>query len=385
MLWVRVLVTTLVVGSAAADAQPKGNPPLIGATEVARYTPAGGFIDDAIGADGPRLAYVVADSASKAELHVVGDKEQVIDITAVTLHPVAVTLVGPRALIVGQGETGMQNAALIELSDKPKQPKYKIAPAAHVTVITRDGKRVIAVDHATATKSSTTHEVELVSLETGRRIAGGRAVAVDAGGAVAALDFRINDWSDGMTRAHGIKGGEWNKQDDQRSPDVEATYDLVNGKFVETTKITDLFAQRKRFQVLADAGGGALDFVRVGDKGVELWRAGKPKPLELDQPLASYEPKSLQAIVLPDGSGWLALQIDPVNAEAVARKKADPEYLDVFRFDSDGGKAIRKARVLATGTHYRFGIAGDRFWLLEKNAGLERGGKNLAVYAFATP
>ena len=76
---------------------------------------------------------------------------------------------------------------------------------------------------------------------------------------------------------------------------------------------------------------------------------------------------------------WLALKVDPVNAEAVARKKADLEYLDVFRAGPDG-KAIRKARILATGIRHRFGVAGDRFWLIERNQSMERGGKSLTVY-----
>ena len=185
-----------------------------------------------------------------------------------------------------------------------------------------------------------------------------------------------------MSRAYGIKGGEWNKKDDQRSPDVEATYDLVTGKFVELTKIENLFEQRKRYQQIADAGAGTLDFVRIGDKGLEQWRAGKPHPLELDQPFASYEPKSLVTVMAGDGSGWFALKVDPVNPDAVARKKADAEYLDIFKLTSDG-KAVRKARILATGVRHRFGIAGDKFWLLERNNGFERGGKSIAVYTFS--
>ena len=69
----------------------------------------------------------------------------------------------------------------------------------------------------------------------------------------------------------------------------------------------------------------------------------------------SYDAKSLQGIVNADGCAWIALKVDPVNADAVARKKADPEYLDVFRVGADG-KAMRKARMLAKGLRYRFGV-----------------------------
>jgi len=48
------------------------------------------------------------------------------------------------------------------------------------------------------------------------------------------------------------------------------------------------------------------------------------------------------------------------------------------------GKAPRKARVLAKGVRHRFGLvadkAGDKFWLLERNNGFDRGGRSLTVY-----
>src|SRR5262249_11421760 len=150
------------------------------------------------------------------------------------------------------------------------------------------------------------------------------------------VDFHVNHWASGWTRAFGVKGGAWVKKENQRSPDTEASFDLIANKFVADKPIPDLFEQRKRFQVMAGADG-QLDFVRAAwdNQPLQLWRDGKPAPLTLDQPLASYDPKSLQATVLPDGSGWLALKIDPVNADAVARKKADSEYLDIFRI-TDG-------------------------------------------------
>src|SRR5205814_1866747 len=187
--------------------------------------------------------------------------------------------------------------------------------------------------------------VELLALENGQRIAPPRSLELEGDVVNKKLELRINHWSDGWTRAYGVKGGEWDPKENQRSPDVEAAYDLVLGKFVETRKIDDLFEQRKRFQALADAGG-RVDFVRVANDGVQLWRGGKVRIVELDQPLSNYEGKSVQSTVNPDGSAWIALKIDPVNPGAVARKKADPEYLDIFHVGTDG-KASRKARVLA--------------------------------------
>jgi carotenoid cleavage dioxygenase-like enzyme len=258
---------------------------------------------------------------------------------------------------------------------------YKLPAATHISVITRDGKRVVAVHRESANRSGHRHEIEIVSLETGRRIASGRPLELGADGASKALDFRVNHWGDGMTHAFGVKGGEWDKKENQRTPDVEASYDLITGKFSDQHPIPDLFEQRKRYQILADAGA-RIDFLRVAldSNAIQVWRAGKPRGVELDQPLASYDPKSLQGIVAADGSAWFAIKVDPVNPEAVARKKADPEYLDVFHVGTDT-KAIRKARVLAPKIRHWFGlIANDRLWLIERNTGFERGGRALVVY-----
>lgn len=393
------LAMLLAISAGSASAQlppPPGVPapvpprpavaPLVGATEMVKLTTPTGFIDDVVAAEDGRLAYVVADTASKAELHVythASKQDVVVDLTAVTLHPVALTLVGQRAFVVGRTEDGNQIAALVELAAKGKKPAgavvYKLGPANAITVITRDGKQRVALHKATTSNGGTRHQVEVVAIETGRRVGVAKPFELDSADKNAKLDLKINHWSDGMTRAYGIKAGEWDRKEDARAPDVEVTYDLVSGKLLEKKKIEDLFEQRKRFQAMTE-GGKRLDFVRLDNKGLELWRAGRGKKIELDQPLTNYDTKSMQGIVGADGSAWIILKMDPVNQAAVERKKADPEYLDVFRVSADG-KGVRKARVFAGGTRHRFGVVGDRFWLIERNNGFERGGRSLALYA----
>ena len=386
------VLTALVLAASTASAQ-QNLQPLVGTTELMKITPPAGFIDDVVAYDTQRLAYIVADTSTKAELHVVqlgctkcveAKQEIVVDLAPVTLRPQSLRLVGQRAFVIGATEDGNQVAALVELASK--KPVYKLGPATHITIVTRDGKPRIAVHKAVATKVGTRHEVELLAIETGKRIARGKALELEKDHQKK-LDFRVNHWIDGWTRVVGIKGGELVKKENVRSPDSEAIYDLITGKFVSTKAIGDLFEQRKRYQVLADAGG-QNDFLRMkpDNSAIEIWRAGSSPAsgasaavVTLDQPLALYDVKSLQGVVNPDGSAWIALKIDPVNAEAVARKKADPEYLDVFRAGPDG-KATRKARILAKGVRHRFGVVDNFFWLLERSSSFERGGRALSVY-----
>lgn len=388
----RLLVVSLVSalgasGAARADGGKAPIPALVGATAVATLTAPSGFVDDVVASDDGRLAYVVADASTIAQLHVMTlatKAELTVDLAAITLHPTALTLLGARAFVVGTGEDGQHVAALVELEAKGKKPAgavvYKLGPATDITVITRDGKPRVVVHKATPTKDGTRHEVEFDAIDTGRRIAAGRPFEVDSSGKAAALDFRVNHWADGYARAMGLKAGEWTKQSDMKGPDTEATYDLVAGKITERAPITDLFEQRRRYQALADAGG-QLDFLRMAwdNSGLQVWHAGKPHAVTLDQALSDYDPKSLTGTVLPDGSAWIALKVDPVNAEAVARKKADPEYLDFF-FAAPDGKATRKVRLVALGLRHRFGVAGDKLWVLERNNGFERGGRSLTLY-----
>jgi hypothetical protein len=379
--------------SGVADAQPKATlQPVVGANEIMKVTTPAGFVDDVVASDNQRLAYVVADTSTRAELHVVqlgcakcieAKQEVVVDLAPVTLRPTSLRLVGQRALVIGTTEDGNQVAALVELASKTAKPVYKLGPATHITLIARDGKPSIAVHKATATKSGMRHDVELFALESGKRLAKGRTLDLDKD-YEKKLDLRVNHWSDGWTRAGGLKGGEWVKKENTRSPDTEATYDLIAGKFVDNKPIADLFEQRKRYQTLADAGG-QLDFLRMkpDNSAIEIWRRGVQGAITLDQAVSQYDPKSLQGVINADGSAWIALKVDPVNAEAVARKKADPEYLDVFRVGPDG-KATRKTRILSKGTRHRFGVVDNLFWLLEKSTGFDRGGRVLTIYQLAS-
>jgi len=362
-------------------AKPAGKAmPVVGATEVFRFTPATGFVDDPIGTDGTRVAFVVADTAGTAELHVIdragAELAPAIDLAPITVKPRALAFVGDRVLVIG-GDPDAQLAGLVDLKGKLL---YKTPTATRITLVTRDGKPRLALYTSEPSKLGTRHAVELRAVETGKRIGKVRALDVDGAGKNAKLDFRINHWTTGFTRVVGIKAGTWNKRENQQSPDVEATYDLVSGKFVATADIPDLLAQRKRFAVL-EAADGADAFVRLKEdlSEVELWQDGQRTGIALDQPLVLYgDPRRSLDLAAGPAGPWIALQIDPVNVEAVKRKKADPEYWDLFQVD--GAKATRRARLPAPGQRFRFGFAGDRLWVLERNVGFDRGGKSLALY-----
>jgi len=392
----RTFATLVALTTPAAAQKPAA---LVGAVETFKATAASGFVDDVVVVESSppgRLAYIVADASTKSELHIVtlADKTEVIvDLApAGLLHATQLAFHGATKLfVVNQLDDGRQAGAMVDLVGDVKAKRtpgaalWKLEPATHVTLVTLANVPRIALHRQTANaeKKTTRHEIEVISLDSGKRVGAVRALELDANNLNAGLELKVNHFIDGYTKAIGVKSGTYNKKADTREPDKEATYDLVNGKLLDLVKITDLFEQRKRFQTLAD-GGGRADFVRMAwdNQSVQIWKAQKLKTVELDQPILQYDIQTLQGSIAADGSAWILLKVDPVNAAAVARKKADPEYFDIFKIGTDG-KGTRKLRVLASGpgARYRFGVVAnaDRVWLLERNAGFERGGKTLTV------
>ena len=400
----QLVAITAVMGAAVGGAHAGAAPiETVGLSPVATIKPSEGFVDDAIASDDTRLVYVVSNNGGSAVAHVVklsdGSELSTVDISAITTHPTSLSLLGDRLFVVGSapGDDAANDfrlAAMITLAGKVT---FRIGEANSIRVIKRDGAQRIAVDHAstiTPTHSQhaaggTLHEIELLSLENGKRVGRSRGLELDDNLDNEHLGFHFNHWLDGRTLAVGRKNGSWDRKEDQRSPDVEGTYDVLLGKFVATTPIADLLEHRQRFDVMNGRDGSA-SFVRLAPDftSIELWKRGHRALLELDQALVDYDAKTLDiedpSSSTPGGdiTGWFALQIDPVNPAAVQRKKADAEYWDLFSVEK-GTHAVRRARILATKKRLHFGFAGNTLWVLERNVAFDRVGKALTLYSVA--
>jgi len=372
-----------VAGAPAPPDKPKAAVPLIGVTSIATVAPARGFVDDPIAVGvGGRIAYIETDGAERAEVVLLDQGEKArFSLPAATGVPLALAWVGTgdaaRLFLVTRADDGRQRGVVYDLAGKAVRT---FGPVSDVTLLTAGGPPRVALHRQSRGKSGVIrHEIELVDVDTGKSIGKGHALDVDGDGRAERLDFKVNHWLDGWTRAAGIHGGTWNKKEDQRSPDQYAEYDLMAGKFAAEAAIGDVVAHTRRMKVLAQQPNPGL-FVRMSDDlaTVELWRDGKPQAIELDQPVAQYDGASLSGVSEGPGRVWIGLKVDPVNRAAVSRKKADPEYLDLFLVD--GNRAVRKARILAPKKRLRWGVNGDLVWVVERNVGFDRGGKSLTLY-----
>jgi hypothetical protein len=383
-----ILVAACLVAApvAAKPARPVAPtlPAPVGLREIASFRPERGFIDDPVAADAKgRLVFLETDASTFTAMVVVDDGKvrARLPLGDAGDVPLTMALVGTgetaQVFIVQTGEDGRQRGTLYDLRGKVVR---RFGPAAEVTLVGR-GPRPRVTLHRTRSsgRNAVKHQLEVFDLATGKRLGATYSLDVDGAGRSDKLDFRINHWFDGWTRAVGTRGGRWDARADQRSPDVEAEYDLVAGKFVREAPIPDVVAYTQRMQVLAQRADRAL-FVRVADDGrsVELWREGQVERVDVDQPLARYDAASISMAVDGAGAMWLGLRVDPVNRDAVARGKADPDSLDLFVVD--GNKATRRARVPVARRRLRWGILGDRIWVVERNVGFDRGGSVLTLY-----
>lgn len=353
---------------------------VVGLTQTGQLTPERGFVDDPMAADGNRLAVVVTDGASLVEARVLGPdgaSQATVNLSALVPTVRRLYLQGSRMFVVADDPAGGPVTALLLGLDGKVIRRH--AAATDLTLRSIGGKDTVVAYTRSTVGAKEQHAIALFDLASAKKVAkrGGKVLLGDDG-RDGKLDLRVDYWLDDHTVVAGLRGGVWRKHEDQRSPDTRAMYDLVTGKWVKDEAITNLLEHARKLEILA-AHSGERVFVHVPSDGgdLELWRDGVVTPIALDPPLATYDPETVRMVMRGDRV-WISLVVDPVNPAAVARKKADPEYLDVFELD--GSRAVRRARILAVKKKLTWGWAGDTLWVLEKNVGFARGGKALRLF-----
>jgi hypothetical protein len=143
---------------------------------------------------------------------------------------------------------------------------------------------------------------------------------------------------------------------------------------------------RTAFVQLAGANAGPTvpgDAAVKAATGVELVDAeGRLVPLGLAVPFRLYDRLTLKDQEGPaPGVLTFALEIDPVNADAVARKKADSRALDVYSVRPGATAEARfRVRVALDAQPIVWSAAGDRVAVLHRFKSFARGGDRIDVY-----
>lgn len=361
--------------------------PLFGLTELGAFAPARGFLDDVVTDDGTRLGVVVTDADQLVEIQVLGMADAG-EIARVDVKPLLQAvrrfyLLGDKLFVVprrpaSETEDTPLTPFLVGLDGQPvKGPKLRSATDIFVRPVAGQ-PAMIAYTRDPGHRKGVLHRVEAFDLVKGKKL-GKKTFSLVIGkdGRDAKLDFTPHYFLDDMTVAVGTRGGVWRKKEDQRSPDTHAAWSLLTGAWVKDEPITDLLGRARKLEVMTEHPHRLFARMKEDNSTVEVWRDGVASEIELDQPLELYVAASLAYAVRGDKL-WVSLQVDPVNPPAVARKKADPEYLDLFEVDGD--RAVRKARIFAPKKKLRWGWVGDVLWVMEKNAGFDRGSKLITLY-----
>jgi hypothetical protein len=349
-----------------------------------------GFLDDVFAFDGAggRLALVRSDAASFAEVEVLdldqgGRNLAKFDLSAVTTNPLRMSFVldGFKLLVVAKDASGEKvNASLVAFDGKVVR---KWGPVLDVALTTIDGAEAIVVfDKKPGKKGESTYEIAAHRLETGKPVKKKQKIVADVNGFVKKLDLQILYWSDAYTMLVGRKRGQYDKFKDQRMNDSEAVYSLLEGTFVKNQPMKDLIVWTKLVKLRSERQNEKTVLHLTEDlKGLEVVTADDRRvPVELAETFFKYDSKSLLAEMGRDGRIYFTMTIDPVNPAALDRKVADPEIIDLYVVEATGGKAKRLARLPRNERRFVWHAARDRWAVLRKHKGIDRGGTELEIY-----
>ncbi len=389
------LVGTMLLAAAPAFAQKK-DPAPEGVKLAQTIHPDAGFVDDAYAFDGSggRLAIVRADASTVAEIQVYdltqkGTTLGKFDVSkaTTTITQLSFTQEGNLLAISRPSDTEKTTAFLYDLTGKQLR---KWGPATDIGVAIIDGVDVVTVFDQVADKPSkktqpgVTYTVSVFKIADGKLQGKKRSLHADANGFIKGLDMTVIYWRDGYTELVGQKKGDYDKYQDQRQPDNEGVYDVVDGAIVKNQPINDLVAHQKIVKLRADRWNQNV-FLTVTDdlRGMELVTADDKRvavTTDGTEPFAHYDTKSLVQEQGRDGKLYFTLTIDPVNGDAVAKKVSDPERIDLWVVDAAGGTPTRLARINKQKLPFGWHVGGGHWAVLRKHKGYDRGGPDLELY-----
>jgi hypothetical protein len=383
---------SLVAGGASADkAADKGPAPKIanpeGVKTVSTVHPDAGFVEDAMAFDGAggRLAWVRADAATTAEVNVVdlaqGQTLAKIDVSGLTTWVTRVEFVLDGSKIFVAGRTPDELQVVAGVYDLTGKQLRKWGPATDIA-LTAGKEPAVAVYNQTTRADGLTHEVAVFRLKDGKALGKKKSFVADANGFVKALDFTILYFQDGYAQLVGVKKGEYDRTKDQRLNDSQALYDVVEGKILRNTPIQDLIGHAKLAKLRAQhqnqrqflgvaPDGKSVELVTADDKRVTITTK--------DLPFDHYVNDSLVWQEARDGKLYFSLTIDPVNPDAVNKKVADPEHIDLYVLAPGQTEAHRLARIAKNQRPFAWVVGGGHWAVLRKHKAQDRGGPDLEI------
>jgi hypothetical protein len=361
-----------------------------------------GFIDDpfALSPKSRSLAILLTDAASFARVDIIdletgrprrnlalGDPQRVFERVFFAEDGAGIVLLSRDA---GSGRRSAQ------YFDGNGKPAGIVGPASDFGVVTRDGERFLIGVTQTTVPAGVAFNISRYRLAGLGRVGKSRTLVVTKSDELRAPPLKSVSWQDGHAVIVGLAPGGYDKARDVRVPDQGAAYDVLAGNFTWKGQISDVVAWATATELRHKFDGRSLFAVLAADaNSFELvdW-LGRRGSLDLPVPLRYYDPSSLVELEDPaTPSLFFSLAIDPLHPEALARRKKDPSYLDIYwarpaalKPNQAVGKdplrpaVTRLLRALVDDRPTTWLAAGSYAAVLRKHKNFSRGGNLLEVF-----
>lgn len=394
------LSSTRLAGAAGerADAVTDKGPLPLQPAQVLR--PATGFFDEAMALDpsGHRVALVRTDGATFAKLEIfqvaTGQALSSWDLaTDYNVDSIHLLPEGQGVLLVARrpgaeelfaiyldgagrpgGKTGPATAfAMAELNDAEKK-----------SILIAMEKKVAAGGARAGSTGPVTYSIAAFRPEKLEPVGKPRSYRVAAGGELLSANLKMVDFFDGFSRLLGERAGGYDRKTDFRRPSRQVVLDTLSGKIVAESEIGDVYGWALTTRLRAQ-GPNRTVFSQLNQdgSGLEMIAPGGQKtPLALAVPFRLYDHDALHD---EEGQGpergiyYFSLPIDPLNPDAVARKKADRPYLDLYAADVARASCVLRGRI-ALSRPVSWRTAGGEWAVLKKFKSFTRGGDELELY-----
>jgi hypothetical protein len=188
--------------------------------------------------------------------------------------------------------------------------------------------------------------------------------------------------------------GFYDKKKDIRQPDFLALLDALTGKVRRSFTISDPAGLLELTRLHKDHSASAFPLYDAETQKLELFASAAhlgPEPtaaaetrseLRLARPTGQYDGATLRYELPRRDRLLFSLTVDPVNEQAIAQHRTDPNDIDLYVVDLKGTAAARK--LLTLPGHKRpsdwTATSSGRLALLRKHKNFPRGGTQIEVY-----
>jgi hypothetical protein len=385
----------IVVLGWVADAGAKSDPKPLDPARTLKPQAEEGYYDDAFGldAEGKQLAVIRTDAVTFAKLELIdaatGAVKSSFDLPSKTLVATDIEVLsdGKGVVVIARDKPDDQAPVFAYRFDAAGKLAAKVGPATAFSRPPADGtaraKLLIGFDRKLGTRGAeATYTITAYDLATLAPAGKPHVHRVDMEGQLKAPPLRLIGFFDGYTRMLAERPGAYDKKADVRAPPKMAVVDAVTGKVTTEAQIADVVGWAYTGKLRRENPGRSM-FVELNEdtSSVDVVDAmGKKQPAALAVPLRLYDPKSLRVEEGP-GTGKLtfAIAVDPLNPDAIQRRKVDLPMLDVYTTDVAQGAVKLRGRVFIP-RPVAWRLRGDTLVVLKRFKSFARGGDELQIY-----